>query len=77
MERTQHSKLLEQLPDVDMVVTMGCNVECPLLPCKHREDWGLDDPTGKDDAAFARTIAEIFCKIEDLQKRIQGGQLFL
>jgi arsenate reductase len=77
MERTQHSKLLERLPDVDMVVTMGCNVECPLLPCKHREDWGLNDPTGKDDAAFARTIAEIFCKIEDLQKRIQGGQLFL
>lgn len=75
MEQTQCSKLLEELPGVDIVVTMGCNVECPLLPCKHREDWGLDDPTGKDDAAFARTIGEIFCKIENLQKRIQGGQL--
>jgi arsenate reductase len=47
MEKTQHSKLLDEIPPVDIVITMGCNVECPYLPCKHREDWGLDDPTGK------------------------------
>ena len=52
MEQTQYSKLLNQLPPVDIVVTMGCNVACPNLPCKYREDWGLDDPTGKADKAF-------------------------
>ena len=41
MELTQRSKLLSELPPVDIVVTMGCNVNCPHLPCKHREDWGL------------------------------------
>lgn len=46
MELTQHSKLLAGIPAVDIVVTMGCNVACPYLPCKRREDWGLDDPTG-------------------------------
>lgn len=75
MERTQHSKLLEAIPPVDIIVTMGCNVQCPSLPCRYREDWGLDDPTGKSDAAFERTIAEIFIKIEDLQKRIQRREL--
>ena len=49
MELTQRSKLLSELPPVDIVVTMGCNVNCPHLPCKHREDWGLDDPTGCED----------------------------
>lgn len=49
MEQTQRSKLLEDIPPVDVVVTMGCNVTCPFLPCKHREDWGLDDPTGQSD----------------------------
>jgi len=43
MEKTQRSKLLEDIPPVDIVVTMGCNVACPYLPCKKREDWGLDD----------------------------------
>ena len=38
--------------EVDVVITMGCNVQCPLIPCSHREDWGLADPTGKDDRAF-------------------------
>ena len=29
----QHSKLLLDIPEVDVVVTMGCNVRCPFLPC--------------------------------------------
>jgi len=46
MEKAQYSKLLSELPSVDEVITMGCNVQCPVLPCRVREDWGLDDPTG-------------------------------
>lgn len=38
MNETQKSKLLADIPEVDIVVTMGCNVQCPNLPCKHRED---------------------------------------
>ena len=46
MEKEQYSKLLSDIPPVDVVVTMGCNVRCPFLPCMLREDWGLEDPTG-------------------------------
>ena len=70
MEATQHSKLLSDIPPVDVVITMGCNVQCPFLPCSHREDWGLEDPTGKDDEAFAATIRAIEEKIIDLKSRI-------
>ena len=55
----QRSKLLCALLPVDVVVTMGCNVQCPSLPCKRREDWGLDDPSGKPDAVFLETIRRI------------------
>jgi len=75
MEQTQRSKLLEDIPTVDVVITMGCNVACPFLPCKHREDWGLDDPTGKSDIEFERTIKEIHSKIEDLRERIINNAL--
>ncbi len=72
MELTQRSKLLEDIPPVDMVVTMGCNVNCPYLPCKWREDWGLDDPTGKSDEEFKKVISIIETKIKDLKERLRS-----
>ena len=73
MEQTQYSKLLNKLPPVDIVITMGCNVACPYLPCKHREDWGLDDPTGQSDAVFIKTIKEIDNRIVNLKKCLGNG----
>ena len=75
MEETQHNKPLDQLPAVDIVVTMGCNVQCPTFPCSHREDWGLDDPSGKDDGAFLAVMSAIEGKVLDLKRRIQAGEL--
>lgn len=49
MEHTQYSKLISEIPPIDIVITMGCNVTYLFLPCKYREDWGLNDSTGKDD----------------------------
>ena len=75
MEQTQRSKLLEDIPSVDIVVTMGCNVQCPFLPCKHREDWGLNDPSGMDDNVLLETIALIKEKILNLSARIKTQAL--
>ena len=71
MEKTQYSKLLDKLPRIDVVVTMGCNVQCPFLPCSHREDWGLEDPSGKSDDAFLKTIRLIEEKVLDLKNRLK------
>jgi arsenate reductase len=70
MELTQRPKLLAELPPVDIVITMGCNVACPFLPCKRREDWGLADPTGKSDDEFMKVIRGIEEKIIDLRQAI-------
>lgn len=70
MEQTQKSKLLSDIPPVDIVITMGCNVNCPYLPCKERYDWGLLDPTGKSDEEFKRIIAEIDKKVRELKANI-------
>ena len=69
MEKTQHSKLLHDIPDVDIVITMGCNVSCPNLPCEHREDWGIEDPSGKADNEFIKTINTIEKKVLELKTR--------
>ena len=74
MEKTQKSKLIDELPRIDVVVTMGCNVNCPYLPSKMREDWGLEDPSGKSDEEFLKTIKTIHEKIEDLKRRLQENE---
>lgn len=70
MEKTQYSKLLTDIPDVDVVVKMGCNVVCPYLPSEYEEDWGLDDPTGKSDEEFREVIKTIEDKIKNLKERL-------
>ncbi len=72
MELTQYSKLLADIPAVDVVITMGCNVQCPFLPCKMREDWGLEDPTGKNDDAFYAVMDEIEKKVLHLRARLEN-----
>lgn len=75
MEETQYSKLLDELPEIDIVITMGCNVQCPFLPCHHREDWGLDDPSGKEDTVFLTTMGLIEEKVLNLKHRIEEGTI--
>lgn len=75
MNETQRSKLLDELSEIDVVVTMGCNVACPQIPCKHREDWGLDDPTGKGRQVFVDTVKVIEGKILDLKDRVEQGKI--
>ena len=74
MEKTQYSKLLDDIPAVDIVITMGCNVQCPQLPCEHREDWGLDDPTGMSDEVFEQTIEAIKAKVLELKQRLETNK---
>lgn len=69
MEKSQYSKLLLDIPPVDIVITMGCNVSCPSLPCEFREDWGLDDPTGKSDDDFIKIIKQIEKNLKELKDR--------
>jgi len=70
MEKSQRSKLLSDIPPVDVVITMGCNVHCPYLPCSLREDWGLVDPTGKSDEEFIKAIEVIETKILELKRKL-------
>lgn len=76
MNLTQKSKLISEIPPVDVVITMGCNVNCPYLPSKFREDWGLEDPTGKDKEEFIKTAKTIEQKVNELKDRILNKKLF-
>lgn len=75
MNESQKSKLLSDIPKVDIVIKMGCNVVCPILPGEHVEDWGLDDPTGKSDEEFIYVAKRIEEKIKELIEKIKDNKI--
>jgi arsenate reductase (thioredoxin) len=70
MAATQKPKHISSLPPIDIVITMGCNVGCPWIPARHRDDWGLEDPTSRGREAFIATAKLIASKVKDLRQRI-------
>ncbi len=74
----QKPKLLTDIPEeLDILITMGCNVVCPFVPNKHSEDWGIEDPSGGPIEGFRNTRDIIKDKVEELIKRIENGELVL
>ena len=70
MEETQYSKLISEIPNPDIVIAMGCNVGCPFVGRPFDADWGLEDPTGKSDEEFKKTIKEIETKILQMKGKL-------
>ena len=66
----QRSKLITEIPEVDMAISMGCNVGCPFIGREFDDNWGLEDPTGKSDEEFKLVIGQIEKKILELKESI-------
>lgn len=71
MEQTQYSKLIGEIPEPDLAISMGCNVECPFIGRPFDENWGLEDPTGKSDLEFKKIIVEIEKRVLELREQLR------
>ena len=67
MKKTQHPKLINDIPDVDIAISMGCNVGKEF-----DDNWMLDDPSGKNDEEFIKVIKQIEIKIKELKERLNN-----
>ena len=72
MKKTQHPKLINDIPDVDIAISMGCNVGCPYIGKEFDDNWMLDDPSGKNDEEFIKVIKQIDIKIKELKDRLNN-----
>ena len=70
MEQTQYPKLISDIPEPDIAISMGCNVGCPFIGRPFDDNWGLEDPTGKSDEEFKKVIDEIRVRIMELKQRL-------
>ena len=71
MEKEQYSKLISDIPEPDIVISMGCNVGCPFIGRPFDDNWGLDDPTGKSDEDFIKVINQLELKIKNMIDRMK------
>lgn len=64
---THDSKSLDEIEgEFDAVITMGCGDNCPWVPAKRREDWGLPDPKHMDDEGYRAVRDEISSRVKSL-----------
>ena len=47
-----------------VLITMGCGDECPLVPGVKRDDWPLEDPKGK-------ALAQVRVIRDQIRKRVE------
>lgn len=73
MEKTQYSKLITDIPQPDVAISMGCNVGCPFIGRAFDDNWGLEDPTGKPDEDFRAIIREIENRVLRLRDELLAG----
>ena len=71
----QYSKLITDIPDIDIAISMGCNVGCPFIGRPFDDNWHLEDPTGKSDEEFVTIIKQIETKVLDLKDNLKNGRV--
>ena len=70
MEETQYSKLVSEIPEPDIAISMGCNVGCPFIGRPFDDNCGLEDPIGKSDEEFKIVIQAIESKVLQLKQKL-------
>jgi arsenate reductase len=50
---------------VDMLITMGCGEDCPVVPGLRRDDWPLPDPKGQTSERVRAIRDEIQRRVEE------------
>jgi arsenate reductase len=54
----------------DLVITMGCGDQCPVIPGKRYIDWDLDDPAAQPTAKVRQIRDDITARVRDLVKQL-------
>jgi arsenate reductase (thioredoxin) len=60
---------VEVAAQAELLVTMGCGDQCPVVPGTRRDDWPLEDPKGKPVGRVREIRDEIRQRVEALVDR--------
>src|SRR4030043_709550 len=63
-------KSIKDKQPIDVAVTMGCDVACPVISGAQRIEWSISDPRGKDIEDYRRALGIIKEKVAELLREI-------
>jgi arsenate reductase len=69
-ERTPAALTRELAKQADIVITMGCGDQCPVIPGKQYIDWDLQDPANQPTTTVRAIRDEINIRVRDLVKHL-------
>lgn len=75
LEEGHYTKLVSAIPEVDIVIYMGCSIRCVSVPCLIEIDWGVESPSDDSDESFKRMIKNIERQVEKLREDIITGRI--
>lgn len=74
--QNHYVKTLDELAlQWDIIVSMGCNMQCPLARAKYHFDFALQDPSEMDKEQFLSIITTLEGKTKSLLKAIKENTL--
>jgi arsenate reductase len=70
LSEVRPQRLTDELArQAQMLITMGCGDECPVVPGTIRDDWPLEDPKGKPVERVREIRDEVRARVRDLVQR--------
>lgn len=75
LEEGHYTKLISDIPEVDIVIYMGCNIECVSVPCQIELDWGVESASDGSDESFIEMIKIIESRVLKLRADIIEGRI--
>jgi arsenate reductase len=72
--RTPTALTRELAQRADLVITMGCGDECPVIPGKPYLDWDLQDPDGQPIATVRAIRDQIDTRVRDLVQQLDKAK---
>ena len=68
-DRTPQKLTDELAQNAQMLITMGCGEQCPVVPGLRRDDWPLEDPKGKPVARVREIRDDVRARVIALLSR--------
>lgn len=66
----QYPKGLSKLPKIDILVTMGCGIQCPYITCQQKIEWNIEDPADQEQQTFTKIVDQIKSNVLALKRQI-------
>lgn len=73
--KNQYPKIYTEIPEPDIIISMGCYKGCPFINRKFDDDWKIQDPSGQSIEKYRETVHIIESNIKKLYNKYSNSAI--